>query len=412
MSEQEPILLPQELRNAPEEVQQSYYQWVTVGREIENHPDRYLVLADKHGDPVQIDCAGVGGICVKRAKRLGVWTKEVEKEIRRRVDTIFLLKRLKGDHAKRWNVWLSGGKNHKNVLDFKKADILELFGSYKNINQVYEIIKQEWAFSVSLQKLTDFYYENLQDIQERRVRFQAQEKDFYLSTGTGRIESLSYLFTEMMKMFDETKQIKYSTEIRGIIEQVRKEVKGDEIRLTVDGKIDITASIQANRTIQDFNQKLPINMFIISLVAAKKGINPMNLMAQLGNSFYKNYNGFNQLASEEEEIKLPSHFINSYDWNEIENIHKEKENKATVKLLDQKLVKFFKDNDVKYEGNVLEAIRQLEGKLRGEAVPEIVDVEPIEVEVIEQKQPEVSAKRKLLQELLDKKKKNIKGDEK
>jgi len=111
-------------------------------------------------------------------------------------------------------------------------------------------------------------------------------------------------------------------------------------------------------------------------------------------------------------LKLPSHFINSYDWNEIENIHKEKENKATVKLLDQKLTKFFKENDVKYEGNVLEAIRQLESRLRGEAVPEIVDVEPIEVEVVEQKQPEVSAKRKLLQELLDKKRKNIKGDEK
>ena len=127
---------------------------------------------------------------------------------------------------------------------------------------------------------------------------------------------------------------------------------------------------------QDFNQKLPINMFIISLVAAKKGINPMNLMAQLGNSFYSNYNGFNKLAGEDEEMKLPSHFINSYDWNEIENIHREKENKATVKLLDQKLGKFFKENDVKYEGNVLEAIRQLESKLRGEAVPEIVDIEP------------------------------------
>lgn len=213
-------------------------------------------------------------------------------------------------------------------------------------------------------------------------------------------------------MFDETKQLKYSSEIIKIIEQVRKEVKGDEIRLTVDGKIDITASIQANRTIQDFNQKLPINMFIISLVAAKKGINPMNLMAQLGNSFYSNYNGFNKLAGEDEEMKLPSHFINSYDWNEIENIHKEKENKATVKLLDQKLGKFFKENDVKYEGDVLEAIRQLEGKLRGEAVPEIVDIEPIEVEVVEQKQPEVSAKRKLLQELLDKKRKNIEGDKK
>ena len=411
MEGSQPIILPEELRNAPEDIQQAYFNWVKLGEEVENHVDRFLVLSDKHGDAVQIDCSGVLPMNIRKTKRLGVWTKEVEQEIKKRTDAIFLVKVKKGTYARQWNRYITGTPN-KNVLSFRKADILELFGQYKSIDQVYEIIKKDWAFNLAKEKLNDFYYENLQDIQERRVRFQAQEKDFYLSTGTGRIESLSYLFTEIMKMFDETKQLKYSSEIIKIIEQVRKEVKGDEIRLTVDGKIDITASIQANRTIQDFNQKLPINMFIISLVAAKKGINPMNLMAQLGNSFYSNYNGFNKLAGEDEEMKLPSHFINSYDWNEIENIHKEKENKATVKLLDQKLGKFFKENDVKYEGNVLEAIRQLEGKLRGEAVPEIVDIEPIEVEVVEQKQPEVSAKRKLLQELLDKKRKNIKGDEK
>lgn len=407
----EEIMLIEELRNAPEEIQQAYTQWVIADRAMEYHEERYLVVADKGGDPLQIDCKGIWTNNVKKLQRYGVYTKELEKEIKRRSDIIFDLKQEKSKWARKWNGWLAGGKR-KNVLDFKKADILELFGQYKSIDQVLETIKTDWAFSINRQSLTDFYYENLQDIQERRVRFQAQEKDFYLSTGTGRIESLSYLFTELMKLFDQTKNIKYSTEIRGIIEQVRKEVKGDEIRLTVDGKIDITATLQANRTIQDFNQKLPINMFIISLVAAKKGINPMNLMAQLGNSFYSNYNGFNKLSGDDEELKLPSHFINSYDWNEIENIHREKENKATVKLLDQKLGKFFKENDVKYEGNVLEAIRQLESRLRGEAVPEIVDVEPIETEVVEQKQPEVSAKRKLLQELLDKKKKNIKGDEK
>ena len=407
----EEIILLEELRNAPEEIQQAYTQWVIADREMEYHEERYLVVADKGGDPLQIDCKGIWTNNVKKLKRYGVYTKELEKEIKRRSDIIFDLKQKKSKYARQWNTWLSGGKR-KNVLDFKKADILELFGQYKSIEQVLEIIKTDWAFSINRASLTDFYYENLQDIQERRVRFQAQEKDFYLSTGTGRIESLSYLFTEMMKLFDQTKQIKYSTEIRGIIEQVRKEVKGDEIRLTVDGKIDITASIQANRTIQDFNQKLPINMFIISLVAAKKGINPMNLMAQLGNSFYSNYNGFNKLAGEDEEMKLPSHFINSYDWNEIENIHREKENKATATILDQKLKKFFKENDVKYEGNVLEAIRQLEGKLRGEAIPEIVDIEPIEIEVVEQRQSEVSDKRRLLKELLDKKRKNIEGDKK
>lgn len=404
MSNTEPIILLDDLRNAPEDIQQSYTQWVMYERELDDHPERYLILSDRHGEPVQIDCAAVYPMIIKKIQRLGLYTVEIEADIRRRFDIINQVKWAKGREARKWNTWLAGGKK-QNVLNFRKGDILELFGSYRSIDQVYETIKTDWGFSLTRGKLQDFYYENLPDIQERRVRFQSQEKDFYLSTGTGRIESLSYLFTEVMKLFDQTKQIKYSSEIRGIIEQVRKEVKGDEIRLTIDGKIDITATVQANRTIQDFNQRLPINLFIVSLVAAKKGINPMSLMAQLGNSFYSNYNGFNKMAEEGEEMKLPSHFINSYDWNEIENMHKDKETKATAKLLELKLTKFFKDNEVKYEGNVLEAVRQLEYKLRGEAVPEIVDVEALEVDVIEDKKPEISNKRKLLQELLDKKKK-------
>lgn len=402
------IPLIEELKEAPEDIQQAYIQWVMKDRERDNHPERFLILSDTHGEPVQLDCCGIYPMIIKRMKKLGVYTLAMDKEVRRRIDIIVRLKQDKGTFARKWNSWLNGGRR-QNVLTFKKQEILEEFGKYKSIDQVYNIIKDGWAFSIIRQKLCDFYYENLPDIQERRVRFQAQEKDFYLSTSTGRIESLSYLFSELMKLFESSKHVKYSAEIRSIIEQVRKEVKGDEIRLTIDGKIDITASVQANRTIQEFNQRLPINLFIVSLVAAKKGIDPTSIMAQLGNSFYSAYNGFNKLADETEEMKLPSHFINSYDWNEIENMHRDKGVKATFRLLEQKLTKFFKDNDVKYLGNPLESIRQLEGKLKGEVVPEIVDVECIEVDVAESRKPELSNKRRLLQEILDKKRKITEG---
>ena len=90
----------------------------------------------------------------------------------------------------------------------------------------------------------------------------------------------------------KTKGIELSKELRAIIEQIRKEVKGEEIKLTVDGRIDINATIQANQTLHEFLQKLPINMIVIGLTAAKQGLNPASLIASLGNSYYSKFNGF------------------------------------------------------------------------------------------------------------------------
>ena len=78
MEGSQPIILPEELRNAPEDIQQAYFNWVKLGEEVENHVDRFLVLSDKHGEAIQIDCSGVLPMNIRKAKRLGVWTKEVE----------------------------------------------------------------------------------------------------------------------------------------------------------------------------------------------------------------------------------------------------------------------------------------------------------------------------------------------
>jgi len=399
------IIIPEELKDAPEEIKGYYKEWVKLEWEQDEHPLRYFDAPDKYGDSVKFDCKAPPVANIKKAKRLGAYTKEVEKEFRKRNEEMKKLRMQRSHMAARYNGWLNRNNKGKNVLDFRKGDILQAFGEYKRIDEVRQLIK-DWGFNIDTNRLTEFYHENIDEIQDRRVRFQAQENDYYLATGTGRVESLSWLFDQMRKLFEDTKNVRYGSEMRAIIEQVRKEIKGDEIRLTVDGKIDVTATIQANRTIQELNQRMPINLFIVSLVAAKKGVEPSSIMGQLGNSFYAHYNGFSELSADEEEMKLPSHFINNYDWQEIENIHKDKEDRATNKLLERKMRQFFKDNDIVYNGNVNESVRMLEAKLRGEAVPEVVDVQPLEVEVIEKKE-EISDKRKLLQQLLDEKKKKL-----
>lgn len=400
------ITIPDELKNAPKDIQEEYINWHKIGEELDNHPERYYEIPDKHGDSIKVDCKGVWAMNVKRIKKLGVYTKDYEKEIKRRSKILAEIKLRKGHCAARYNGYLNTNKIGKNVLDFRKGDILEAFGEYKSITQTLKLIK-EWGFNIDKQKLTDFYYANLDEIQDRRVRFQSKENDYYLATATGRIEGLTHLYNKLLELFENTNNVRYASEIRSIIEQVRKEVKGDEIRFTADLKIDITATVQANKTVQELNQRIPINMFIISLVASKKGIEPSSIMSQLGNSFYADYNGFNPIQ-EEEQMKLPSHLINSYDWNEIEKMHREKEERATNKVFDNEMDKLFKKHNIVYRGNPNNSLQELKAKLSGETTTEIVDVEVLETEVIEEKKEVVEDKRQKLKELLKNKKEKLK----
>ena len=308
------------------------------------------------------------------------------------------LQRLKGHQTKIVNGYMTGNQM-SNVTDWKKQDILEQFGEYKNVDQVLEWMKDQ-GLPVQRGKLVKLYQDNLDDIKDRRLRFLSRSKEYYLATETGRIESLSYLYSQTLAQWEKTKNRGYISEARSIIEQVRKEVKGDEIKLTVNGQIDFTATIQANRSLADFMTKIPINMFIVSLVAGKKGVNPQDIMAQLTNSFYRRWNGFSELAPEDEEIKLPSHYIKDYNWEEINRKHKDKDEQATNMVFHKKLEDFFKKNGVAYNGNAQEALQQFRKVCGGEAVSEIVDVKPLEINVVEEKEYEMIDKRQHLLKVL------------
>lgn len=390
------VVMPEEVKNASQFVQNEYIKWKLKEAEIENHPLKYYTIPTKDGDPFVINCGGVYPMLKKQMERNTVATKEDYIEVRRRWELLTKLKMEKGAYARKWNGVLFKG----DILTGRKGQLIEEFGKYKSIEQVNNIIKQEWGFQVSLPKLREFFEANLAEIKDRRARFVAESKDFYLTTETGRVESLSYLFDEIMKLFKETKNIKYSAEVRAIIEQVRKEIKGEEIRLTVDGKIDLTASIQANRTIQELNRIIPINLFVASLVAAKKGIEPTSIMAQLGNSFYNKWNGYNRPAEENEKVVLPSEFVQGYDWAEIEKKNNEKELTAGKTLFDNTLRTFLKKHGVSYEGDINKSMNRLREVLNSEVVQEIIDITPIQTEVKEEEKEKVMSNRDLLRKIL------------
>lgn len=400
--------IPEELKFAPKSIKDSYKKWCELDEKLKNFPGNPLVYADRHGEPIFIDCNAVYTQNIKKLKKLGINDQKIFDEVIAMSKRLKKVQMEKGGYTRIYNGYITGNKS-KSIVEWKKQDLLEEFGRYKNVDQVLEWVKEQ-GFSIQRGKLVEFFAENLDEIKDRRLRFQQQEKDFYLATGTGRIESLSYLYSEVLKLFESTKNKGYASEARAIIEQVRKEVKGDEIRLTVNGEIDLTATIQANRTINELNSKIPINMFIISLVAGKKGVNPQDIMAQLTNSFYSKWNGFNKLGDNEEQIKLPSHFIQEYDWNEIDKVHRDKDERASKMLYDKKLEYFFKREGVKYSGNVQQALNQLKVVCGEESVSEIVDVTPLNTEVEETKREKIKDKRAELKVILELRNKQLQND--
>ncbi|MCK9544661.1 MAG: hypothetical protein M0R03_21785 [Novosphingobium sp.] len=405
MSSDKIITLPKELRNAPQHIKEAFKIKMKIRDEMENHPNRYYSLSDEYGDTEEIDCTGIFKINMKKVKQKGLKMTDYDrKKIEENSKLMMELKMQMAKKSRTINAYLSGN-SRKNVFHFKKGDILEKFGRYQNIDQVWQWLKDE-GYSAQRNKVVEFYKENLDEIKDRRYRFQLEEKDFYLATTTGRLESLTYLYGEMVKRWESTHNKGYASEARSIIEQVRKEIKGDEVHLTVDGKIDLTATIQANRSIQDLNRLIPINMFIVALVAGKRGLNPSDIMSQLTNSFYKQLNGFGGVNStDNKDFKLPSHYIKSYDWNTISTMHENKDKEVAEMVFKSKMEKFFNSEGVEFNGDMNKALNDLKRNCGEEVGSEIVDVRPIETEVVKEEKEKVKSKRDMLKKILEENKK-------
>lgn len=214
-----------------------------------------------------------------------------------------------------------GKKTHRprNIVDYT-GTILELFGKFYTIGDVAKVMAKEYRIKVPEEELKKFYVDNRDLISRRRAEYVLQNKDFRIATETGRLEVLNQMLVdvEIRNKAQGGANTELNNLILRIIEQARKEVKGNEIKMTVDGRIDINATLHAESNINLTMGKMSINSLVIGLTAAKAGLNPAVLIAQLAHSWYKQFNGFNGNVMDGAAVELPSALIRSYDWEKIE----------------------------------------------------------------------------------------------
>lgn len=211
-----------------------------------------------------------------------------------------------------------GARAHRsrNIVDYT-GNILELFGKFYTVTDVAKIMAKEYRIKIPEDELKKFYVEHRDLVTRRRAEYVLQNKDFRVATETGRLEVLNQMLVEVeiKNRACGGSNVDYCNLILRIIEQARKEVKGNEIKMTVDGKIDINATIQAETNVMSVMKQMSINALVIGLTAAKAGLNPAVLIAQLANSWYARFNGFNNNVMDGVQVQLPSALIKQYDWD-------------------------------------------------------------------------------------------------
>lgn len=203
--------------------------------------------------------------------------------------------------------------------------IVKLFGEMNGVDNVQKILKEEKKIKLTQKELQAIFAKKKAEIESKRAVFLASSNQYKVATEAGRLQIINTIIIDLQHRYQkylaeekEEKALIFEREIRNMLEQARKEVKGNELKLTVDGKIDIVATLHGQENVSRVFRTLPINSIIIGLVAAKSGLDPTVLVHQLATSYYKDFNGFNKTILGREKIMLPGDLIRAANWEELE----------------------------------------------------------------------------------------------
>lgn len=207
--------------------------------------------------------------------------------------------------------------------------IVKLFGEMNGVDDVQKILKEEKKIKLTQKELQAIFAKKKAEIESKRAVFLASSNQYKVATEAGRLQIINTIIIDLQHRYQkylaeekEEKALIFEREIRNMLEQARKEVKGNELKLTVDGKIDIVATLHGQENVSRVFRTLPINSIIIGLVAAKSGLDPTVLVHQLATSYYKDFNGFNKTILGREKIMLPGDLIRAANWGELEKQNK------------------------------------------------------------------------------------------
>lgn len=289
---------------------------------------------------------------------------EFEKEVK---DKIREMARLKKKAFK-----LAGStaitNNQKSISEQAKSKIFELYGRLNSDEEVQKKLADS-GIPLSITAVRRFKQKYKDDIEKLQHEYEMDWRSVAITRKRSRLDQLSYIYNVLKQDFDNTRDIKklnYSKEMRGVLEQVKKEVEGDVIKLNINGDINLTATIEMNKTVEELYSSINFLSLLIARVASRFQLNPLVLHYQLTNSWYSEFTGFKRNDKYQELTpRYPSTIV--YNWDTIRDNYESKletyERKAnSLDIEDAIIVEDMQEKKKTMKELIFEKMRSLDNK--------------------------------------------------
>jgi len=203
-------------------------------------------------------------------------------------------------------------------LEQRMDDVIELFGRMFDIQEVTQIINEEWNTPVSKATVSDFRQKYFKEIEQRQERYKNNYQHLRLTHKTSRLEEMSYLYQTAKMRYKESESIADYNLMLRTMEQIRKEIEGD--RLTINGASQFKFDDELKQHMQnEVFSKLVLKEIILGRFAARMNTSVERLVSSLNRSYYSK---FMSPEIKNSEILYPS--MVNYDFVKIERFNRQR----------------------------------------------------------------------------------------
>ena len=244
---------PEVIQTASKELKDAFVALEMAERALSESSERFFVFEGSQGEEFTADLKSYSakGFVIRHGG-----TKTAAEKAQRQKE-IYIMPLIEDIRAKKA---VFNDIYRKEMLSSVTPDILsyivKLFGEMNGVEDVQKILKQEKKINLTQKELLSIFARKKAEIESKRAVFLASSNQYKVATEAGRLQIINSIIIDLQGRYHkyleeglEDKALIFEREIRNMLEQARKEVKGNELKLTVDGKIDITATLHGQENV-------------------------------------------------------------------------------------------------------------------------------------------------------------------
>lgn len=209
----------------------------------------------------------------------------------------------------------------------KREEIVEMFGRMFRIEDIRQILVEDYDIYVSSTWLNKFKSKHRELISEKIDIYRNSIDSLRLTYKRSRLEELTDIYYIEKSEYRRVPQTQRALNMTRILNQIRQEVEGNNLTINLKHEIDLRATVNEHLA-KEALKKVSIQQVILARVAAKNGLNPLTLQTSLANGYYSKLQKAIDTGSLDEIDSFAYPSERNYDIMEMEELIREKELKA------------------------------------------------------------------------------------